>query len=121
MVDSPAKKLNFNTADKENLPFDAEYPIVNELQNTKQSLTLDDEISTLKKLLQIAEAKKAAAGGVVEEVKESKAVVVASSIKPDESDEPLLQENASRFVLFPIKYHEVCVTSISRHVTPRHA
>lgn len=29
------------------------------------------------------------------------------TIKDDEADEPILRENASRFVLFPIKYHEV--------------
>lgn len=34
---------------------------------------------------------------------------VAPGIKNTEADEPLLQENAHRFVLFPIKYHEVCV------------
>lgn len=32
---------------------------------------------------------------------------VTSTIKPDEIDEPILQENPQRFVLFPIKYHEV--------------
>lgn len=32
---------------------------------------------------------------------------VASTIKSDEADEPLLRENPNRFVLFPIKYHEV--------------
>jgi ribonucleoside-diphosphate reductase subunit M2 len=43
---------------------------------------------------------------VVEETKEeTKAVVTA---KTEELDEPLLQENPQRFVLFPIKYHEVC-------------
>lgn len=34
--------------------------------------------------------------------------VVAEGIKEEEVDEPLLQENPQRFVLFPIKYHEVC-------------
>jgi ribonucleoside-diphosphate reductase subunit M2 len=34
---------------------------------------------------------------------------VAPGIKNTEADEPLLQENPHRFVLFPIKYHEVCV------------
>lgn len=29
------------------------------------------------------------------------------SLKPEEADEPLLQENPNRFVLFPIKYQEV--------------
>ena len=32
---------------------------------------------------------------------------VAPTIKPEEADEPLLQENPQRFVLFPIKHHEV--------------
>ena len=31
----------------------------------------------------------------------------AAAIKAAEADEPLLQENPQRFVLFPIKYHEV--------------
>ena len=33
--------------------------------------------------------------------------VVAPTIKELEADEPLLQENPHRFVLFPLKYHEV--------------
>lgn len=41
-------------------------------------------------------------------VEEIKTVAVAKTIKPEEADEPLLQENPNRFVLFPIKYHEVC-------------
>lgn len=32
----------------------------------------------------------------------------APAIKGEEAVEPILQENAQRFVLFPIKYHEVC-------------
>ncbi len=32
---------------------------------------------------------------------------VAATIKPEEADEPILQENPQRFVLFPIKYHDV--------------
>lgn len=32
---------------------------------------------------------------------------VAEGIKEDEAVEPILQENPNRFVLFPIKYHEV--------------
>lgn len=32
---------------------------------------------------------------------------VAPGIKAAEANEPLLQENPHRFVLFPIKYHEV--------------
>ncbi|KAF2746002.1 ribonucleoside-diphosphate reductase-like protein subunit M2 [Sporormia fimetaria CBS 119925] len=31
----------------------------------------------------------------------------AATIKPEEADEPLLQENPQRFVLFPIKHHDI--------------
>ena len=40
---------------------------------------------------------------------------VAPGIKEMEANEPLLQENPHRFVLFPIKYHEVSGTSATRH------
>jgi len=40
-------------------------------------------------------------------VEETKIIVHAPTVKPEEIDEPLLQENPNRFVLFPIKYHEV--------------
>ncbi|CAJ2645487.1 unnamed protein product [Trifolium pratense] len=33
-------------------------------------------------------------------------VIADSKLKPEEADEPLLQENPNRFVVFPIKYHE---------------
>lgn len=46
---------------------------------------------------------------------------VAPTIKPDEADEPLLRENPNRFVLFPIKYHEVRVFSRDASETPTHA
>lgn len=39
---------------------------------------------------------------------------IASTVKPEEADEPLLQENPNRFVLFPIKYHEVCTRPDNR-------
>jgi ribonucleoside-diphosphate reductase subunit M2 len=80
MGDSPAKKLNFETVGKENVPFNADAPILNDIEIKKP---------------------------IVEEVKTEKAVIVAPTIKPEEADEPLLQENPHRFVLFPIKYHEV--------------
>ena len=80
MGDSPAKKLQFQAAGKENVPFDADTPLL--------------EVKIKKP---------------IEEAKQEKAVVVAATIKPEESDEPLLQENPHRFVLFPIKYHEVSV------------
>ncbi|KAF2011525.1 hypothetical protein BU24DRAFT_376760 [Aaosphaeria arxii CBS 175.79] len=73
MSDSPAKKLNFASEDKENVY----RPIVG-------IPDLDD----------------------VEEVTDKKPTT-ASTIRPEEADEPLLQENPHRFVLFPIKYHDV--------------
>ena len=74
MTDSPAKKLDFSSADKENVF----KPIVGIPE-------LDDE----------------------EVAASDSAPHVAPTIKPEEAYEPLLQENAQRFVLFPIKYHDV--------------
>ena len=84
MGDSPAKKLDFQTHDKENIKIDApiHLPVVDEL-----------------------ELKKAHA----DVVEKGQRPAVAPGIKDDEADEPLLQENPHRFVLFPIKYHEVRV------------
>lgn len=42
-----------------------------------------------------------------EPVEEPIAAAVAPTIKEEEAVEPILQENPQRFVLFPIKYHEV--------------
>jgi ribonucleoside-diphosphate reductase subunit M2 len=42
------------------------------------------------------------------------ALHVAPGVKAMEADEPLLQENPHRFVLFPIRYHEVSGTSTRR-------
>ena len=81
MNDSPAKKLDFEAVGKEN--------IVQEvfIANSKDSKSpILDEIKT----------------------EEKPAPVVAPTIKAEEANEPLLQENPHRFVLFPIKYHEVC-------------
>lgn len=85
MGDSPAKKLNFEPVDKENISHDAK-PVVSD-----------------------AELKKAH----VEVIEKGLKPVVAPTIKPQEADEPLLQENPHRFVLFPIKYHEVRVVHAS--------
>ncbi|KAL9618411.1 MAG: hypothetical protein Q9160_006852 [Pyrenula sp. 1 TL-2023] len=82
MGDSPAKKLDFTSADKENKPVTDSLPPVDE--------TLD-----LKK--PIAEMVKTG----------PEPPKVAEGIKAHEADEPLLQENPHRFVLFPIKYHEI--------------
>jgi ribonucleoside-diphosphate reductase subunit M2 len=82
MGDSPVKKLNLELAGKENLPFDHTASIVDDIEIKKP---------------------------VIDDVKiEEKAVTVAPTIKPQEADEPLLQVNPQRFVLFPIKYHEAC-------------
>ncbi|KAH7067347.1 ribonucleoside-diphosphate reductase-like protein subunit M2 [Paraphoma chrysanthemicola] len=71
MTDSPAKKLDFSSADKENVF----RPIVG-----------------------------------IPDLPEESAVVkptTAPTIRAEEAHEPLLQENPGRFVLFPIKYHDV--------------
>lgn len=74
MSDSPAKKLNFSSADKENVFM----PIIG-------IPDIEDP----------------------EDAPEDKTPTVAPTIKPEEAYEPLLQENPQRFVLFPIKYHEI--------------
>lgn len=82
-MESPVKKLDFSIANKENLPADS-------LEASSTDITSPRLIESLKR--------------------ESKEVApTATSIKPDYMDEPILQENPQRFVLFPIKYHEVCV------------
>lgn len=40
-------------------------------------------------------------------VESTEAPKVAPGIKELEADEPILQENPHRFVLFPLKYHEI--------------
>ena len=81
------KKIDSNLADnKENSAFDA--PIV--------------------------EAKVDLTKSAIEVFKDEPKPTVAATIKPEESDEPLLQENPHRFVLFPIKYHEVRSTHLTR-------
>ena len=87
---TPVKKINFEAADKENNPHDA--PVVVELDEKKP---------------------------IVELAKKEQKTVVAPTIKPEEADEPLLQENPHRFVLFPIKYHEVRVSD-ALHVQRTH-
>lgn len=74
MSDSPVKKIDFSSADKEN---------------------------TYKPIVGIPDLE-----DVADEV-EKKVHSVAPTIKPEEAEEPILQENPQRFVLFPIKYHDV--------------
>jgi ribonucleoside-diphosphate reductase subunit M2 len=76
-MESPVKKLDFGAANKENEP----------LNQTTDTTELKTKI--------------------VEETKEEPKTAITSSTKAEEADEPLLQENPQRFVLFPIKYHEV--------------
>ncbi|KAK4176232.1 ribonucleotide reductase [Triangularia setosa] len=76
-MESPVKKLNFTASDKENKPFDADLA------------TLEAEIDAK------YETKK--------EIK----TVAPPAPQQELLDEPLLTENPQRFVLFPIKYHEV--------------
>ena len=81
-MESPVKKLGFQSeADKENM--DERYA--------------SDEVAVpIKGIPDIVEPVVAAKPTVAEGIKEEEAV------------EPILQENPGRFVLFPIKYHEVC-------------
>ncbi|KAL2181980.1 ribonucleotide reductase [Thermothelomyces heterothallicus CBS 202.75] len=81
-MESPVKKLDFSSSNKENASFDADLA------------TLEAEID--------ANHQKSVIGK-----KEAPKPAVAPTIKPEEADEPLLQENPQRFVLFPIKYHEI--------------
>ncbi|KAF6814389.1 ribonucleotide reductase small subunit [Colletotrichum sojae] len=80
-MESPVKKLNFNAADKENQPL--------------TSVATATDITTTP------------AKPVEEPAKQQEKPTVAPGIKEHEMDEPLLQENGQRFVLFPIKYHEI--------------
>ena len=77
MADSPIKKINLDVG-KENIDHDA--PVVDAI----------DLHGTPVEIVQKVEKPK-----------------VAPTLRPEEADEPLLQENPHRFVLFPIKYHEV--------------
>ena len=91
MGDSPMKKLIFEPLDKENAPTNIPAPVM-------------DNLELKKPLVEVYDAKREVTP------------IVAPTIKPAEADEPLLQENPHRFVLFPIKYHEVC-TYHTRHAS----
>ncbi|OTB20260.1 hypothetical protein K445DRAFT_7053 [Daldinia sp. EC12] len=77
-MDSPVKKLDFS-AGKENAPIDSNID------------ALAQEIDSHQQI----------------QKKEEQKAAVAPTIRPEEADEPILQENPQRFVLFPIKYHEI--------------
>ncbi|KAI4261356.1 MAG: hypothetical protein L6R42_003449 [Xanthoria sp. 1 TBL-2021] len=78
MSNSPAKKPNFDIANKENMNHDT--PIATDLDLKTPHIDV---------------------------VKSDEKPAVAPGIKPEEAHEPLLQDNPQRFVLFPIKYHEI--------------
>jgi ribonucleoside-diphosphate reductase subunit M2 len=80
-MESPVKKVLFSTqADKE---------------NTLDSRYESDEVAVpIKGIPMITD-------------EPAKQPEVAPTLKEEEASEPILQENPNRFVLFPIKYHEV--------------
>lgn len=80
--DSPVKKIDFNSENKENMPVSVE------------SVTKPESTDLSKPITEIVKTG-------------PEAPKVAPGIKPNETDEPILQENPHRFVLFPIKYHEI--------------
>lgn len=91
-MESPVKKLDFSASGKENAPADSDiHALANQIDSYKPTTT-------------------------TETPKEEPKAAVASGIKAEEADEPLLQENPQRFVLFPIKYHEVSHASFTRKV-----
>jgi len=98
-MESPAKKLYLQSeADKENI--NAQY----------ESDELAVPIKGIPFLPDVPEKKETSS--------------VATSIKEEEAAEPILQENPHRFVLFPIKYHEVrgaspCLFSAMRETRSR--
>lgn len=89
-MESPVKKVTFSEADKEN-----------RIQSQYES----DEVAVpIKGIPDLPD----------EPEKPVAATSVASTIKEEEASEPILQENPQRFVLFPIKYHEVYNTIAGR-------
>ncbi|MCJ1344049.1 Ribonucleotide-diphosphate reductase (RNR), small subunit [Peltigera leucophlebia] len=85
MEDSLAKKLKFEPLDKENAQSDIR--VLDDFDLKKSQLDL---------------------------VKPKDKPVAAPTMKELEAEEPLLKENPHRFVMFPIKYHEVGVPDASR-------
>lgn len=79
-MESPIKKLDFSAVGKENGAPEPDFA------------TLEAEMDAKHMESKAAQATTKA---------------VAAPAKTEEQDEPLLQENPQRFVLFPIKYHEI--------------
>ncbi|KAG6059279.1 Ribonucleotide-diphosphate reductase (RNR), small subunit [Claviceps sp. LM77 group G4] len=81
-MESPVKKLDFGISNKENMLDVAAFHALG--KRTEADPKTPTEVK-----------------------KEADALIVAQAVKSEECDEPLLQENPQRFVLFPIKYHEI--------------
>lgn len=86
--DSPIKKLNFNVDDKENNPVAV------------------DAAPVMTEKLELAK--------VQEEAPKSEEQNRPKTLKELEAEEDLLKENPHRFVLFPIKYHEIVSACATR-------
>jgi ribonucleoside-diphosphate reductase subunit M2 len=84
MGDSPAKKLDFSAANKENSGVAVPVAGIPDIPDP------------------------------IAKVEDASAPAVASTIKPQEANEPLLQENPQRFVLFPIQHNDVCTRETRR-------
>ena len=117
MGESPTKKIVFDAADKENVknglapgePGTVAIEFSMALEHVEEAYATLPESLRDRVTIRLADKPVEAKPVEVRPVDANPAdkLVVAPSIKPDESDEPLLQENPHRFVLFPIKYHEV--------------
>lgn len=83
MSDSPIKKINLEPVGKENIAD----PTATITPTVQPKDALVEPVKTVKTL--------------------EKPVAPMSGLRPEEADEPILKENPHRFVLFPIKYHEV--------------
>jgi hypothetical protein len=82
-------------------------PIVHEVKKIQEErLALQEEKLALQKEKLALQKEKLALQEEKLALQEEK-LAVAPTIKASEANEPLLQENPGRFVLFPIKYHEV--------------
>jgi hypothetical protein len=118
---TPSKKVRCHDRDAALVSRDAYILMRMQAASAIESLNMSD--SPAKKLSFTSENKENVFKPIVgipdlDDVKEDEVAQtnVAPTIKPEEAHEPLLQENAQRFVLFPIKYHDV-----SRRVTSDYA
>lgn len=86
MEGSPAKTLRFEPLGKE---------------NAQSDICVLDDFDLKKSHLDLVKPR-------------GKPTVAAPTMKELEAEEPLLKENPHRFVMFPIKYHEVGASDASR-------